>query len=73
MKIITSPYLTEAGEPVEIPRTWKERLFTRPWRPLLRTRTFVPQVPMRGAFQLDDNTIVVHPAILAELKVRTLR
>lgn len=62
MRIIQSPYLEQDGEPVQVRRSWRERLFTRPWRPLVKTRTVVPRIPHRGAIQLDANTLVMHPA-----------
>ena len=68
MRIITSEWLTEAGEPYEVRRTWRERLFSRPWHPLRVTRTVVPQVPMKGAVQLNAHTLVIHPAMLSSLR-----
>lgn len=61
MKVIYSEFLTQPGEPYEARRSWRERLLTRPWRPLQATRTVTPQVPYKGAFQLDRNTLVMHP------------
>ena len=67
VEVITSVWLTESGEPVQVRRSWRERLFSRPWRPLRRTRTFVPQVPSKHAYRMGDR-IVMHPAMLAQLK-----
>lgn len=68
VRIITSPFLTESGEPYEVRRTWLERLFSRPWRPLQATRTVVPQVPMNGFVQMGRNEILMHPAMLEQFE-----
>lgn len=72
MQIIESVWLTEAGEPVQVRRTWRERLTTRPWRPWRATKTIIPQVPSKCVLGLNHNTICVHPATLIELR-RQLR
>ncbi len=61
MRILESEYLTVDGEPVQVRRSWRERLFSRPWRPLTTTRTVVPQVPNPGLMRIDARTIVLHP------------
>ncbi len=68
LRVIESPYLEEDGEPYTIRRTWRDRLLTRPWRPWVTTRTVVPRVPYRGAMRIDANTIVMHPAVVRELR-----
>jgi hypothetical protein len=68
MRIIESAYLEEDGEPYQVRRTWRERLFTRPWRPLVATRTVVPKVPFRGVIQLNATTLVMHPVTLRQLR-----
>lgn len=72
MRVIESPYLEQDGEPYTVRRTWRERLFSRPWRPLKATRVVVPRVPYRGAYSLNATTIVMHPAVLRELR-QTMR
>ncbi len=67
-KVITSPWLTEPGEPVTVRRTWRERFLTRPWRPWRSVRIVVPQVPSKRAVELPDGTLVVHPAMLQRLR-----
>ena len=67
-KIIESEYLTEAGTPVEVVRSWRERLFSRPWRPFQRTRTVVPQVPSRQVFRINSNTLVMHPEMARKMR-----
>lgn len=70
LKVVESVYLTEPGEPMSIPRTWKERLWSWPWRPWQATRIIIPQVPQRGGTIIGD-TIYMHPATVQQ--VRELR
>ena len=67
-RVLESAYLTESGEPCEVRRQWRERLFSWPWRPFKATRTVIPQVPMKGGYLLADGTIVMHPETLRQLK-----
>ncbi len=62
MRIIWSEHLTQDGEPVEVRRSWRERLFSRPWQPFRATRTFIPKIPYRGALKLNESTLIMHPA-----------
>ncbi len=66
-KIMENPLMTEAGEPYEVKRSWKERLFTRPWRPFKKTRTVVPQIPSRQIIMMD-RIIYMHPILKAEVE-----
>lgn len=67
-RVIESVYLTEAGEPYQVPRSWKERLFSRPWQPLKRTRTVTPQVPMKGGVRFGNGTILMHPETVRHIR-----
>lgn len=69
MRVIESLYLEQDGEPYPVRRTWRERLFGRPWRPFVRMRMIVPRVPHPGAVQLDARTLVMHPVTLRQLRV----
>ena len=51
-----------------VPRTWKERLFTLPWRPLISQRLVIHREPSRKIFKLHDGSMVMHPALWAEMK-----
>lgn len=64
MRVIESALLEEDGEPYAVYRTWRERLFSRPWRPLVATRMVTPRIPYRGAVSIGQNTLVMHPATL---------
>jgi len=76
-KLIENIYLTIPG-PVqmvhrEINRTWKERLFSWPWKPLTKkkwiTEKFHPQYPDPNVYYLDDGkTIMAHPLVIQQLK-----
>jgi len=69
--IYTSPYLTEAGEQIERNLNWKERLFSWPWKPWVKTETYIPMVPMKSAIVDEVNrAIYVHPEIYQMLKTQ---
>ena len=68
-RIIENPMLTVAGEPYTVKRTWKERLFSKPWRPTRATKTIVPQVPSREVVQYG-RTLIMHPVLKKELLVK---
>lgn len=68
MKVIESTFLTEPGEPEERRRSWRQRLFSRPWRPWKVTETWIPQRPYRGVVKMGRNTLVVHPDTLKQLR-----
>lgn len=65
--IIENPLLTVPGEPCEVKRTLKERLFTKPWQPFKATKTITPQVPSKQIFRIE-NKLICHPAIAAQIK-----
>ncbi len=58
----------------DVPRTWKERLFTRPWRPLRKTRTegipvaFVVTEPAMWPLTEPTKKVIAHPEIIEELE-----
>lgn len=68
LRVIESVLLTEAGKPYEVRRPWRERLFSRPWRPLQATRTVTPQIPMQGGYQLANGTLVMHPETVRRIR-----
>ncbi len=67
VQITTDVNMVEPGAPCEVRRTWRERLFSRPWRPLQATRTVVPMVPSRQILRFA-NRLVMHPTMLDELQ-----
>jgi hypothetical protein len=68
MRVILSPLLEQFGAPYEERRSWWNRLFSRPWRPFQKTRTIIPRVPYEGAYQINKNTLVMHPVTFNKLK-----
>lgn len=66
LRVVRDSRLTKAGNPYEVERTWKERLFTRPWEPLKATRTVVPQIPS-DQFIFTKDCIVCHPEMVSKL------
>ena len=71
VKIIESRLMVEDGEPYDVKRSWRERLFSRPWRPLRPTRMVVPKVPKREVIILPDGSLVMHPEIAKMLRQQT--
>ena len=57
--IVTS----NATRKVFVKRTWKERLFSRPWNPFRSTKV----VHKPAAFQCGD-TIIIHPALQQQVR-----
>lgn len=73
--VYESEALTVEGEPYEVRRPWKERLFSWPWSPLQATRTVVPQVPDPRFYVSNDpllpipgKCIFAHPETARKLK-----
>ncbi len=67
LMVITSLYLTVSRE-VTVERTWKERLWSWPWRPWVLTAQRMIQVPSDDVMRIGYNTIVMHPEKLKELR-----
>ena len=67
VKIIQSEAMVEPGEPIEVPRTWRERLFTLPWRPFKKTKTVIPMVPQKRAIKLPGGELIMHPTMVRAL------
>ncbi len=68
MRVRLSEWLTEAGDSVEVKRTWRQRLFSRPWQPWRRTFTMIPQVPMKSAL-LINGELMMHPQMFEQFKI----
>lgn len=60
MLVIEDARMTVAGEPVQVPRSLWERLFSLPWRPFKRTKTITPQVPNDQLVRVG-RALVGHP------------
>lgn len=68
--VYTSLYMTKS---VEVKGTWRERLFTRPWRPFRKTK--IVQEPSDDIFLVStpspfgvNQIVVCHPAIEQKIK-----
>jgi hypothetical protein len=59
--------LTEAGEPIQIKRLWRERLFTLPWQPFRATKWVTTQIPMKKILKIH-NKLYMHPTVFETLK-----
>lgn len=59
-KIITDPNMTEVTGSYEKIRTWKERLFTRPWKPWKKYKTVITRKPSTMVYTYH-NYMVMHP------------
>jgi hypothetical protein len=68
LKIYENPNLTVPGPPIQVPRTWKERFFSKPWKPWQATKTIVPMVPSKQIIKLPDGALVMHPEMHRELR-----
>lgn len=68
LQLYANPSLVVPGEPVEVVRSWRERLFTRPWRPWVATKSYRPMVPDPNLYKHGDK-VAGHPVTLASLKL----
>jgi hypothetical protein len=66
MPFILSVHALMDGKPIEVNRTWRERLCSWPWRPWKRTRWHVPKIPC--AYRAG-NTWIVHPDVFYKTDV----
>lgn len=64
--IYASLILTEA-KTEEVPRAWKERLFSWPWRPLKTHKFVTTQVASRDVVCLHGK-LFAHPDLIEEIK-----
>jgi len=63
LQLISDHKLTVLGPPRK--RMWRERLFTRPWRPWVGwENTFVPDPVVYKV----GNKLIAHPAVIGELR-----
>lgn len=61
--------LVKDGEPKEVSRAWFERLFTRPWQPLKKTKTVIPKVPSREVIVDKIHMAMhMHPVVYEQFK-----
>lgn len=73
MEIIESVHLVVSGPPMEIVRTWSERLMSWPWRPWQRVKIVATQTPdpnfyRIGSGKLGRPKLLAHPATVQRLR-----
>ena len=71
-RILTSDNMVEPGEPYQVKRTIKERLFFRPWKPFKKYNTVTPMVPMKKIIAYKD-FLLMHPEIYELLKLKIIK
>lgn len=54
----------------EVPRTWSERLFSTPWRPLKKVKYVTTQVASRQVICINGDYFA-HPDLIAEIVAAT--
>ena len=67
-KLVASDLLVEYTSR-EVPRSIKERLFTRPWRPFKKTKTIHYTEPkMDVLVSTSERSIIAHPVVIERLR-----
>jgi len=54
------------GKPYRVNLTWKERVFSWPWRPFKKTKFVTPKVPDPNVI-IIGNQIYAHPAVIESI------
>ncbi len=68
-QIIENQNMTVEDGTTTVKRSWGERIFTRPWKPLMSTREVARFVPDPDVYLIrSTNLIVAHPATAAILR-----
>lgn len=67
-----NPHLTVAGEATEVLRTTRDRWFSWPWRPWVKTWMYVPRLPDPHFYEFEDpyngKIWVAHPETIRVLQ-----
>lgn len=66
-RIQTSSLMVILGDVVQVPRTWRERLLTWPWKPWVSTKPHQTFKPDPRFYVVNGDTIVMHPDMYARL------
>jgi hypothetical protein len=69
LQLVENPQLTVPDGYDVVRRTWRERLFQRPWRPLRATRPVARFKPDPAFYVLEQKMIVAHPVTMAKMRV----
>lgn len=68
MQVVTNNLLVEPDGFDIVKRTWKERIFTRPWTPLRPTKAVQRFKPSEHIYVLHGRTIVCHPYVADRIR-----
>ena len=69
--ILESPHMVVTLPPEKVKRSWRERLFSLPWRPLQTHYTVVRHVPDPNVYRIAGPSgpiLVCHPVTAHELR-----
>ena len=69
LEIIEMPGMNEYRKH-KIRRTWRERLFSRPWQPLQKTRIEIECTPRDGLFLVNGEMAYGHSTMVARFRER---
>lgn len=67
LHLLASPALTITVTE-RVPRPWRERLLSRPWRPWQATRPVTVTVPDPHLYRFGSACILAHPVTLAHFR-----
>ena len=67
LDIVTSSHCLEEGPPVRVNLSWKQRLFSWPWRPGVDHYMKPSLVPSRKILRVG-NTLIMHPVMAVEIQ-----
>ena len=70
--ILQDVFMLEDGEPIEVPRTWRERWLTLPWTPWKATKTITLRVPS-SSVNIFGNKLIGHPETIKALLDRSAK
>lgn len=62
--------LTKKGDPIQVSRTWKERLFSLPWKPWQNQKTVIPILPIEDILYWAQGIYLAHPDTIQKLKLK---
>lgn len=64
MPVAISPHVPQyAKKKVTVRRSWRERLFSRPWRPWISTKVIEVDDPETPVVWMVDRRLMMHPAV----------
>jgi hypothetical protein len=67
-RVVLSDAMTYMDATHTAPRSWRERLFSWPWRPWVATKPVPRFMPRKDAILLADGRLVMHPTTYRALQ-----